>query len=150
MNTKMENFSKKINSYHEDATVISGRKKRARFAGYDLPKAPTQMNPIDFAYFKPRTHTHTHTHCHICYANSDAAAERELCGESELMLMRSCSCSLTKMQLIHEWRRLRLPHFTPLPQWQRSAAARAHFHALYEIIESKRVSKRERERGGGW
>lgn len=60
------------------------------------------------------------------------------------MLMRSCSCSLTKMQLIHEWRRLRLPHFTPLPRWQRSAAARAHFHALYEIIESKRVSKRER------
>lgn len=58
--------------------------------------------------------------------------------------MRSCSCSLTKMQLIHEWRRLRLPHFTPLPRWQRSAAARAHFHALYEIIKSKRVSKRER------
>lgn len=67
---KLENFSK-INSYHEDATVISGRKKRARFADYDLPvafavatAAPTQMNPIDFAYFKPHTHTHTHRHAH--------------------------------------------------------------------------------------
>lgn len=67
---KLENFSK-INSYHEDATVISGRKKRARFADYDLPvafavatAAPTQMNPIDFAYFKPHRHTHTLTGMH--------------------------------------------------------------------------------------
>lgn len=105
------------------------------------------MNPIDFAYFKPHTHTHTHTHCHICYANSDAAAERELCGESELMLMRSCSCSLTKMQLIHEWRRLRLPHFTPLPRWQRSSSCRLPC-TLRNNREQESKQTRERARRG--
>lgn len=107
-----------------------------------------QMNPIDFAYFKPHTHTHTHT-CAFTYVTLTVMKrESGFSGESELMLMLSLclsvSLSLTDKCNTHSWMAApsSLPHFTPLQ------AARAHFHAHPERNrERKRESARER---GGW
>lgn len=91
-----------------------------------------QMNPIDFAYFKPHTHTHSCTCIHICYANSGEERERVVCVERASLC--SCSLSQTNATLIHEWRRLLLFRISQL------VPTSMHF-------QRERESARE---SGGW